>query len=237
MSTPAGQVPWFVRIARSGAALLAGLAVLTWVTPVSVRANNGFLFGCGSPADPRGGGDLVILVCGVQMGTARAMSVAFLGAAAAVLFMSEFVTPRWRGGGHWLPGLLSVGPLAAPLITVGAISLFVEVGGTSPTGQPYRCGTATVPPGDELSSLVCGHIAQTRLALGLGCVILGLGLLVAGAYVARGFAIPTERLESPIGERVESPAADGVEPAVVDGVGSPEAGGPATDVTDPRTEA
>jgi len=186
VSTPAGQVPWFVRIARSGAALLAGLAVLTWVTPVNVRSKSGFWFGCGSPADPRGGGSLVDLVCRVDLGAARATSVSLLLAGGLLLLLSEVVVPRLTTL-TWLPAVLSVGPLALPLITVGIVSLFVPLGGTSPQGEPFRCGIAAAPPSDEISVLVCGQYAQARLAVGLGAVLLGLGLLATAVYVARGF--------------------------------------------------
>lgn len=184
MSRPHVPPPWFVRLGRSGAAVLLGLAILIWVTPVNVRSRSGFLFGCGSPADPRGGGDLVVLVCGTQLGTVRAASVALLGAAAVVLLLSEFVAPR-RPSAPWIAGLVAVSPLAMPLMIVGVMSLFVPVGGTSPTGEPFRCGIAAAPATDEMSRLVCGQLAQTRLALGLGAVALGAGLLAGGVYVVR----------------------------------------------------
>src|SRR5690606_14280472 len=99
--------PAYVRLARVGAALLTGVAILIWVTPINVRSTSGF-FGCGSPADPRGGGDLVDLVCKTDLDAARLTAAMLLLAAGAVLFLSEFVAPRFAQRGGWPIGAIAV---------------------------------------------------------------------------------------------------------------------------------
>lgn len=181
MSRVVEESPWFVRIGRVGAGAITALAIFIWVKPINVVSESGF-FGCGSPADPRGGGDLVDLVCGVDLDNARVLAVAMLAAAAAVLLLTEFLYPRSRAS-TWLRGVIAVSPVAFSLLAWGSALLFSVVGGTTPTGAPFRCGSPVYPAQDPISQLVCGQLTETQLTWGIGALVLGLGLLAAGAYV------------------------------------------------------
>lgn len=186
MSSSPHERQWYVRVGRVGAGVLVMVSVLVWVRPVNVPSSSGGYFGCGSPADPRGAGDLVELVCGVELSAARVLTVALIAAAAVLLAISEVAVPRWPTH-TWTVALLSVGVVAFPLITVGAASLFVRLGGSTPQGSPFSCGTALTPATDPVSGLVCGDIAQSRLVGGSGVVLLGLALIGAALYVAAVF--------------------------------------------------
>lgn len=181
MSRVVEESPWFVRIGRVGAGAITALAIFIWVKPINVVSESGF-FGCGSPADPRGGGDLVDLVCGVDLDNARVLAVAMLAAAAAVLLLTEFLYPRSRAS-TWLRGVIAVSPVAFSLLAWGSTRLFSVVGGTTPSGAPFRCGSPVYPAQDPISQLVCGQLTETQLTWGIGELVLGLGLLAAGAYV------------------------------------------------------
>lgn len=181
-STEAGVVPWFVRVARVGAAALAILATLSWITPVNVRSQSG-VFGCGSPADPKSGTDLIDLVCRTDLDLWRTIALALLLAAGATLFVSEVVAPRW-GERDWVPGVVASSPVGFSVMALSIGAMFAVIGGTTPTGSPFRCGTAIAPAADAISTVVCGQLADTRRNLGVGGVVIGAGILLAGAYLS-----------------------------------------------------
>lgn len=208
MSRSEAGPPWFVRLARVGAAALAGIAIVVWVTPVNVRSQSGF-FGCGSPADPRGGGDLVDLVCKTDLDAARLTAVTVLIAAAVVLFLSEFVVPRFAAR-TWLVGVIVISPLALGLVAISVARLLTTVGGVNPTGSPFRCGTPLQPATDAISNLVCGQLAQTRLSVGVGGLLLGIGLLAGGAYVAHRRTTP-DAATTPMPDAAAQPASPEVQ--------------------------
>ncbi|MBK9476060.1 MAG: hypothetical protein IPL94_07385 [Tetrasphaera sp.] len=173
--------PWYVRVARIGAALLAALAVLVWVTPVNVPSDVG-ASGCGSPSAPVGG-ELADLVCRTDLDAARVLALTLLIAAAGTLLLTEYVAPRVLPF-RWLPGVLVAAPLALGVVSVSVGSLVETLGGTNLAGAPYRCGSALYPDVEPISRLVCGQIADERRVRGLGGVLLGLGLVLAGGYLS-----------------------------------------------------
>lgn len=203
---------WSVRAARAGAAALAALAVIVWTTPVNVRTPTG-VFGCGSPADPHGGGQLGELVCATDLDKAMWMALALLVAAGSVLFLSEFVAPRW-GPRPWVSGVIAVSPVGLALVALGTAGLLTVVGGATEAGSPFRCGTALRPAVDPVSAMVCGQLAEARLTTSLGGVALGLGLLAAGAYLAGGRFTPGSASVADSGAHGHDGVLDG-------GVGSP----------------
>lgn len=183
MTTPQSDpVPWFVRAARVGAVALTALAILSWITPVNVRSQNG-VFGCGSPADPKGGTALIDLVCVPDLDLWRTHALVLILAAGATLLVSEVLAPRWRDR-SWLPGLVVSSPVGFAVVALSTGWLFTVIGGTGPSGAPFRCGTAMAPAVDSLSDLVCGQLADARRTLGLGGIVVGLGILLAGAYLS-----------------------------------------------------
>lgn len=216
MSRPDGGAPWFVRLARLGAATLTILAILVWITPVNVRSQSGF-FGCGSPSDPRGGGDLVDLVCKTDLDEARTLALVLLLAGGAVLFLSEFVAPRVKDR-LWASGVIAAAPLGLALMSVGVGFLFTVIGETTKSGLPFRCGTAMVPATDPISTLACGHLAGARLVLCIGAIVLGVGVLAGGAYLAVGHSA---------GSRTgTAQAGGGTDPSAVEPAGSQGEPGP-----------
>lgn len=203
-----------VRVARVGGLVLVGLAILAWVAPVNVPSRDGF-FACGSPSAPAGMDPLFDMVCATSLNESRTWTLILLLSAAAVLLLSEQVAPRMAGH-SWLAGVIAVSPVALPLIATSIGFQFTIIGGMTQDWTPFRCGTGLRPAIDPFSAMACGGLAQTRLVLGIGGTLLGLGLLAAGAYVARARPIGTTVLPvvaDPAQAPREVPRAEPTDPA------------------------
>lgn len=172
---------WMTRYLRVGAAFLASLALMVWVTPVNVPATNWVPFGCGSPAAPASGA-LAEYVCSSDLANTKTLALVLLVAAGVMLLMSEVAATRWGRDG-WFMGVALVAPLAVPVVAWSVASLFLVVGSVAADGTLIRCGTSVAQAADPISVRLCGQLADRRLNLSLGGMLVGVGALLGAGYV------------------------------------------------------
>lgn len=184
--THEGQPHWSVRVLRIAAGLLAAVAALVWLTPVSAIGTNLVPFGCGSPAAPAEG-QLASYVCKKDLDGARLTSLAFLVSAAIVLCVGEVLLPRVRTRPRLL-GMALAAPVAVPLFVTSVFNAFAVVGTVAADGTLIRCGTAFSPATDSISVGLCGHLPDEQRVLSIGGAALGLALIAGAAYVGQWWA-------------------------------------------------
>lgn len=184
---------WVIRFLRIAAALLAGAAIVLWVTPVNAPGRNLVPVGCGSPASPVTD-RLSNYVCRDLVNGVRGETLALLVAAALLLLVSEVVLPRHHIR-RWVTGAALGLVVALPCFTIALAALFATVAASGADGTLIRCGTPIAPATDAISSKLCGQLPGRTKALSLG--VMGLSLLgtVGAGYVASAVR-PRDRRES-----------------------------------------
>jgi hypothetical protein len=180
------EAPWLKRYLRVSAALMLGVALLLWVTPVNVPGTNLVPFGCGSPAAPTSG-ELARFVCTSELDAVKALVIVLLVVAGGVLLLSEVGVDRW-GRKDWFPAVALIAPLAAALLAWSVVSTFLVVGSVAADGSLIRCGTAIAPATDTISVGLCGQLTERRMHLGLGGALFAAGLVAGAVYVGGGRA-------------------------------------------------
>ena len=181
---PAGQDahPAVALVQRVGA-VVAGAAALVaayvWFAPLTVPANRGLPFGCGSPAHPNDQ-QLGGVVCGVTIGAHRATAATAFAVAVAAALVVLALRPLARRRGAAAPAL---GLLAAvPLVGAGLLWLLTPTEIRSDDGtMVLGCGSAVRPVTDAFAAGFCADVPGSRLATGLALV---------GAAVLAGVGVP-----------------------------------------------
>ena len=196
-------------VQRIGAVVAAAAVLVTaylWFAPMTVPANRGLPFGCGSPAHPNDQ-QLGGVVCGTTIGTHRA--AAALAFAVAVLAVAVVVTLRPLGRRRWsAPVALGV-LLGAPLLAAAVLQLTSEVEVRSSDGASvFNCGSALQPVQEAFARGICADVPGSRLAAGIALALGGLLVVAAVPFLWRPAAPaePPQLVEPADPEEPEEPA-------------------------------
>lgn len=193
---------WITRLLRIAAAVLIGVAVTVWVTPVNTPGRNLVPVGCGSPASPKTDA-LSEFVCRDLVGEAKGIAVALAVAAALLLLLSETIVPR-LGERRWLRGVALAAVVATPVFALSAASLAATVASTGADGTLIRCGTPLAPATDQISKLLCGQLAASEKSLAFAGMGLALLAVVGGGYIANGKRLEPETVEGASDHTIEA---------------------------------
>ena len=80
-------------------------------------------------------------------------------------------------------GAMTGAVVAVPLILLSVARLTSEVTGSGADGALIRCGTPLAHATNEISSMMCGQMADQARVESLGAVGVALVVLLGGAYV------------------------------------------------------
>lgn len=169
------------RYLRGAAVLIVMSAATIWLQPITVPGSDQARVACGSPASPIGG-ELVTLLCATDLGNRRIMVGALMLAAAMTLMLGEW-TRSWWTVRPWMRGVLLALPIGLSLATLSAGSVFMAVGAVHPDGSRIHCGTLRAPHADDEVQSLCSALQEERRVQAIGGSMVGVGLLVVGAYV------------------------------------------------------
>jgi len=173
---------WTIRYLRASSFVIFTLAVVAWLRPVNVRTANLVPFGCGSVASPQGG-ELASYFCSADMAGWRRVVVA-LFLSSLILALLAALGGRLIRLSPWARGLAIAAPPGLGLMAWSIARLFTVVADTDADGTLIRCGTPLRPALDSISTGLCAQWADEARVEALGALVLGIGLLLAGAYIA-----------------------------------------------------
>ncbi len=190
---PSSRVQRLAVVVAAGAVLTA---LYAWFAPLTVPANRGLPFGCGSPSHPNDQ-PIARAVCTAALDTSRSTAIAALLVAVLAVVLAvalRVLAPRW--GDSDRPQALVLGVLGAlPLLAAAAITLSTVAEARSADGDTVvGCGTALRPVTDAFAKGLCSDIPGARLAAGLGlagaAVLVGVGLPFVAGATRRGARVP-----------------------------------------------